>query len=227
MTRPHTPVHLTAESLAPPEPAPALAEGGRVFLTADPPRDPPHLLESRLVHLDEPSGRLIVASPDGSHASTSLDAAVGASLLVLVARPGEALFARPCVVEAQLAAAGWLLLYPTAAWRPIERRRTGRTSIVLPVVGYRYPATGGGLPIRGVVRDLSMSGFLLESARRVGLGDLLVLTMPLPDGPIQLRGLVVRVHPSDPPGAWWAGCHFEALTPTEEARLSRLVDRQA
>jgi hypothetical protein len=73
--------------------------------------DVPPLAECRLVYLDAPSGRLIVTS---SAASEPLAAAIDAPLLALVVRPGEGVFARPCLVEAHPVAARCLVLCATA-----------------------------------------------------------------------------------------------------------------
>jgi hypothetical protein len=170
---------------------PRLSDAARVLLVPDPPGGSPRLAECRLVYLDEATGRLIVTSAD---ANEPLAAVIEAPLLILVVRPGEGVFARPCLVEASLVAAGWLILYPTAPWRRIERRLAERAVVMLPAEGYRYMTSGGGLAVRGVVRNLSTTGFLFDTDARVGLGELVVLNITLSDAEvIRIRGQSVRI----------------------------------
>src|SRR5216683_8073592 len=82
----------------------SLSDTERVLLVPDPPGAAPHPVECRLVCLDEASGRLIVRS--AADANEPLSAATDVPLLTLVVRPGEGVFARPCLVEASLVAAG-------------------------------------------------------------------------------------------------------------------------
>src|SRR5206468_2728894 len=122
--------------------------------------------------LDPTSERLVVTP---IAATEILTAVIDAAVLVLVVRLGEPLFARSCCVEARLEAARWLVLVPTGAWQRLERRLVERTIVALPAEGHRYITTGGGLAVRGTVRDLSMTGFCFESEMSLALGDLLVL----------------------------------------------------
>ncbi len=144
--------------------------------------------------------------------------------------------AAPHPVECRLVcldeASGRLIvrLYPTAPWRRIERRLAERTIVMLPAEGYRYLTTGGGLAVRGIVRDLSMTGFGFDSDARVGLGELLVLNITLSDGEvIRIRGQAVRVvrSPNDSRVSWQIGCQFWGVPLADQGRIARLIEAQS
>jgi hypothetical protein len=202
---------------------PVLVETDRVLLVPDPPGATPRLAECRLVHLDAPSERLVVTPMD---ANEPLTAVIHDAVLVLVVRPDAPVFARSCCVEARLEDARWLVLYPTAEWRRLERRLVERTVVTVPAEGRRYMRTGGGLAVRGTVRDLSMTGFRFECDMAAALGDLLVLDVRAPgDEVLHLRGQVVRiVHPQSSPRALWeAGCQFWGVPLADQERIARFV----
>lgn len=207
---------------------PVLPEGARVLVAPSPPGATPRLVEASVVHVDIPTGRLILAwSPT---ASEILVATAGTHVLVLVPQPGEGLFARPCVVEAALESAEWRVLRPVESWQRLERRLAERAAVVLPVVGYRYPTTGGGLVLRGTVQDLSSTGLLLGTSERVNLSDRVTLEVPLPDGegPLRVQVVVVRVQraPEGSHVTWSAGCQFQGLGPAEQTRVASFVAAQ-
>ena len=202
---------------------PSLLESDRVLIVPDPPGLTPRLAECRLVHLDPTSERLVVTPID---ADEPLSPVIDAAVLVLVIRPGEPLFARSCCVEARIEAARWLVLVPTGTWQQLERRLVERTIVTLPAEGHRYITTGGGLAVRGIVRDLSMTGFCFESEMSLALGELLVLdARPPGDEVLRIRGQVVRiVRPqSNPHGLWLAGCQFWGVLLADQERIARFV----
>jgi PilZ domain len=204
---------------------PLVVENDRVLVVPDPPGETPRVLDCRLVHLDMGTGHLILTPEDPNQ---PLMHAVDASVLVLVVRPGEPLFARACSVEAHVAKARWMVLYATADWQRIERRLVERTAVRLPAEGYRYMQTGGGVAVRGSIRDLSMTGFCFEAQMPVGLGELVVLNVQLSDAEVlRLRGQAVRiVRPqSSPSGQWEAGCQFWGVSQADQERVARLIQR--
>src|SRR5205085_8375462 len=115
---------MTARDNANAVAGPSLLEADRVLLVPDPPGAAPRLAECCLVHLDPPSERMVVTPID---ANEPLTAVIDAAVLVLVVRPGEPLFARPCCVEARLEAARWVVLVPTGTWQRLQRRLVERT----------------------------------------------------------------------------------------------------
>lgn len=202
---------------------PRLLEADRVLLVPDPPGAAPRLAECRLVHLDPTSERMVVTPID---ANEPLTAVIDAAVLVLVVRPGEPLFARSCCVEARLEAARWVVLVPTGTWQRLERRLVERTIVTVPAEGHRYMTTGGGVAVRGTVRDLSMTGFCFESEMSLALGELLLLeARPPGDEMLRIRGQVVRiVRPqSGPTGLWQAGCQFWGVPLVDQERIALVV----
>jgi hypothetical protein len=197
-------------------------------MAPSPPGATPRLIEATLVHVDAASDRLIVAwSPIAGDVRIAAD---GMAVLVLVAQPGEAVYARPHVVEATLVDAGWLVLRAAEMWQRLQRPLAVRAAVALPVIGYRHPATGGSLPLRGMVRDLSSTGLLLDTSDRLSPQDHVVLEIPLPDGepPLQVKALVVRMQrvPEESRTSRSAGCQFEALGPSDQTRLAAYVASQ-
>jgi hypothetical protein len=217
--------------------SPTLRAGMRVVIMLDPASTTAtsDATNTAIAHVDTASERLIVHWPYVSEAP--LDIESGVSLLVLIAQPGDGLYSRPFMIESTQrqeapthARAGWIVLRPTDLWQRIDRRRAGRVVVSLPLTsGHRFPASGGSLIIRGMVRDLSESGLLIESDQHIGLGDTIEFELLLGDGqdPIHARARVQRVQQAVANvGGWLAGCRFEALRPADQARVLRFLGEQ-
>jgi hypothetical protein len=212
-------------------PEPVLTAGLRIALMPDPAsaQAASSASNTTIAHIDAATARLIVGWPSVEGQPTGVEQ--GSTLLVLLAQPGDGLYARPFLVEKLQApagqAAGWLVLRPIDTWQRIDRRRAERVVVTIPAQHARWlPTSGGSVRCEAVVRDLSEGGVLVEAPKRLGLGDWIEFDLALPDGepPFAVRAKVMRVQQTrmDEP-TWLAGCQMEAVAPAERARILRFV----
>ena len=101
------------------------------------------------------------------------------------------------------------------AGRRLELRGAERTSVSLVTQVLCYPAGGGFAIATATVRNVSISGMLLETPQELHAGDRVRVDLPLCEGryPLPIGGTVVRVMTASLKSGvhWFVGCRIDGL----------------
>jgi|ERR1051326_51731 hypothetical protein len=176
---------------------------------------------------DEETGRTFVEFPG---AGLDVVRQLGSHVVLMAARTGNGIYYRHCEADLQHSPDGeaplmpGILLSATDDWRRIERRQAERANVSIALGELQhYPAAGGFRRLKATIRNVSVSGLLLETNQRLEVDDRLQLAIALADGQpaLRVRARVVRALASPANSSvWFAGCRFERLDPSDQKRIS-------
>jgi c-di-GMP-binding flagellar brake protein YcgR len=206
---------------------PSLAVGQRIQLGVTSAAGP-RWYASRVEEQDASSERLVVAWPT---AQMSLIAVHPGQTVLVAVSASDALYSASAVIErTDQQDPAYLALGPSGPWRRAQRREDVRLDIVIKTMETAVQRKDDWVELKGIIRNLSAGGVLVQSPIEIHTGERLRLSFILPIDGRELNVMAearrIRRRPLGTLDLWEVGSKFTNLKTTDRERVVRCIFEQ-